>query len=590
MPRRPIPAPAARLPDDPERRATTPHCWRLDSAKALELAGLPSLDRGRRRELHGRGRATSATRSSPARTRRPPIISSCVVDDAASGVTMVVRGADLRASTPIQRLLQSLLGLPEPTYLHHPLVTHEDGRRLAKRDLAPTLAAMREAGVDGPQLAARPACGRSFRLVSLSRRLNSAPCTRSCSILLLLAMARDAYVLVRGVIAMASGKDVTGEQSADVHAQARAVPGGRDRHRDPDPGRRRRSEPLGGAWSSSTRSTRAPATAAAPGWSTAAASASRACAWPRSARSTRPMPRSASPSPRSARARSPTSCCAIQNDLFDLGADVATPGEIDGALRIVAGQVERLEREIDAMNADLAPLDQLHPARRLGGRRRAAPRPRRRPPRRARRGRAATRPSRSTRSCSPTSTACRTICSSPRASSRRAKAATCSGSRARRAANSRHAEHLANFVLYRRCFVAGAPHGPGGFASSPQGAWRAALRHAQADARPRRAAVATPTRRSSRSPTLRRPNGTSRTRPGSSRPSCCAIMCSATARSTSATPSCSTAITRPKGRATPARGAGCSAARRSTRSAPIALTSTRRSSARCRSLRPTRST
>jgi cob(I)alamin adenosyltransferase len=46
----------------------------------------------------------------------------------------------------------------------------------------------------------------------------------------------------------------------------------------------------------------------------------------------------------------------IQNDLFDLGADVATPGEIDGALRIIASQVERLEHEIDAMNADLPPL------------------------------------------------------------------------------------------------------------------------------------------------------------------------------------------------------------------------------------------
>ena len=46
----------------------------------------------------------------------------------------------------------------------------------------------------------------------------------------------------------------------------------------------------------------------------------------------------------------------IQNDLFDLGADVATPGEIDGALRIVVNQVERLEREIDAMNAGLPPL------------------------------------------------------------------------------------------------------------------------------------------------------------------------------------------------------------------------------------------
>ncbi len=47
---------------------------------------------------------------------------------------------------------------------------------------------------------------------------------------------------------------------------------------------------------------------------------------------------------------------AIQNELFDLGADIATPGEVEGALRITAGQAERLEREIDAMNADLAPL------------------------------------------------------------------------------------------------------------------------------------------------------------------------------------------------------------------------------------------
>ena len=46
----------------------------------------------------------------------------------------------------------------------------------------------------------------------------------------------------------------------------------------------------------------------------------------------------------------------IQNDLFDLGADVATHGEVDGALRIVASQVERLEGEIDAMNASLEPL------------------------------------------------------------------------------------------------------------------------------------------------------------------------------------------------------------------------------------------
>ena len=78
---------------------------------------------------------------------------ACVVDDAASGVTLVVRGVDLRPSTPIQRLLQILLDLPEPTYLHHELVLHADGRRLAKRDLAPTLASLRAAGIDGGDLA-----------------------------------------------------------------------------------------------------------------------------------------------------------------------------------------------------------------------------------------------------------------------------------------------------------------------------------------------------------------------------------------------------------------------------------------------------
>ena len=92
-----------------------------------------------------------------------------------SGVTLVVRGADLSPSTPIQRLLQALLGLPEPTYLHHPLVTHDDGRRLAKRDLAPTLAAMREAGVDGPALAADLLAGTLPLGFRLSRGVEAAP-------------------------------------------------------------------------------------------------------------------------------------------------------------------------------------------------------------------------------------------------------------------------------------------------------------------------------------------------------------------------------------------------------------------------------
>lgn len=140
------------LPDDPDRQATTPHCWRLDSANALKEAGLPSWTEEDGHHFTAGptqiGDAILARKDAPASYHL-----SCAVDDAASGVTLVVRGADLRPSAPIQRLLQLLLGLPEPTYLHHPLVTHADGRRLAKRDLAPTLAAMREAGTDGRALA-----------------------------------------------------------------------------------------------------------------------------------------------------------------------------------------------------------------------------------------------------------------------------------------------------------------------------------------------------------------------------------------------------------------------------------------------------
>ncbi|MFL6721254.1 MAG: tRNA glutamyl-Q(34) synthetase GluQRS [Sphingomonas sp.] len=147
------------LPDDPQRLAETPHCWRLDSAKALESVGLPSWTEadGKSFEASARdiGDAILARKDAPASYHL-----SCVVDDAASGVTTVVRGADLRASTPIQRLLQILLGLPEPAYLHHPLVSHQDGRRLAKRDLAPTIAALREAGANGPALAADLLAGK----------------------------------------------------------------------------------------------------------------------------------------------------------------------------------------------------------------------------------------------------------------------------------------------------------------------------------------------------------------------------------------------------------------------------------------------
>lgn len=146
------------LPDDRVRREMTPHSWRMDSAKALALFGMFGWTErdGTRFEAHPAeiGDAILARKDAPAAYHL-----ACVIDDAATGVDLVVRGADLRPSTPVQRLLQLLLDLPEPTYLHHPLVATDDGRRLAKRDQAPTLAAMREAGTDGRLLAEQLAEG-----------------------------------------------------------------------------------------------------------------------------------------------------------------------------------------------------------------------------------------------------------------------------------------------------------------------------------------------------------------------------------------------------------------------------------------------
>jgi glutamyl-tRNA synthetase len=73
---------------------------------------------------------------------------SCVVDDARQGVTEVVRGEDLFASSARQRLLQQALGLPPVRYVHVPLVLDESARRLAKREDDLSLQELREGGTD----------------------------------------------------------------------------------------------------------------------------------------------------------------------------------------------------------------------------------------------------------------------------------------------------------------------------------------------------------------------------------------------------------------------------------------------------------
>lgn len=72
---------------------------------------------------------------------------SVVVDDALQGVTHVVRGLDLFAATGLHRLLQHLLGLPEPLYRHHRLVLGKDGRKLSKSENGTALAALRRKGL-----------------------------------------------------------------------------------------------------------------------------------------------------------------------------------------------------------------------------------------------------------------------------------------------------------------------------------------------------------------------------------------------------------------------------------------------------------
>jgi glutamyl-Q tRNA(Asp) synthetase len=71
---------------------------------------------------------------------------AAVVDDALQGVTDIVRGQDLFWATGIHRLLQALLGLPEPNYRHHKLILDGDGQKLSKSTSATGLRELRAAG------------------------------------------------------------------------------------------------------------------------------------------------------------------------------------------------------------------------------------------------------------------------------------------------------------------------------------------------------------------------------------------------------------------------------------------------------------
>ena len=129
------------------------YALRLDVAAALRRTGPLHWFEGDRRvdaEPAALGDVVLARKEMPTSYHL-----AVTVDDALQGVTLVTRGIDLFAATHVHRLLQALLGLPTPRYRHHPLLTDASGRRLAKRDDALTVRAMREAGISPAEILAR---------------------------------------------------------------------------------------------------------------------------------------------------------------------------------------------------------------------------------------------------------------------------------------------------------------------------------------------------------------------------------------------------------------------------------------------------
>ncbi len=129
-----------------------PAAWRLDAEKALaqtgplawedDWAGMVPVD------LSGLGDVVLVRKDLPASYHL-----AVTLDDAADGVTLVTRGADLFAASHIHCTLQALLGLPVPRWHHHALLTDDTGQKLAKRRGSPALAERRLAGEDGRMLA-----------------------------------------------------------------------------------------------------------------------------------------------------------------------------------------------------------------------------------------------------------------------------------------------------------------------------------------------------------------------------------------------------------------------------------------------------
>lgn len=150
--------------------------WRLDVAEALRRTGpLRWTD-----AVHGEQEARSDLAGDVVLVRKDPATPAsyhlaATLDDAADGVTLVTRGMDLFHATHVHRLLQALLGLPVPVWHHHPLLLDAEGRKLAKRRGAPSLADRRRGGEDGRALANSLRERHLPAGVSLSQGLHAEP-------------------------------------------------------------------------------------------------------------------------------------------------------------------------------------------------------------------------------------------------------------------------------------------------------------------------------------------------------------------------------------------------------------------------------
>ena len=145
--------------------------WRLDMGKAAALAGALTWED----ELAGVQQTQPEQFGDVVLVRKDAPASyhlAATLDDAADGITLVTRGADLFAASHVHRLLIALLGLPVPAWHHHALLIEANGSKLAKRRGSPALRDLRCAGEDGAALARALREGRFPAGLSLSQGLD----------------------------------------------------------------------------------------------------------------------------------------------------------------------------------------------------------------------------------------------------------------------------------------------------------------------------------------------------------------------------------------------------------------------------------